>query len=504
MIRRRTILAVILLSAGAGAQPGTDSDLYRIRQEAFERSQVMDHLFWLTDVYGPRLTGSPALKQAAEWAVNRFREFGVDSARLEPWEGFGRGWWCRNFEAHLTKPRYASLIGFALPWSPGTGGTVTGVPIPAVIGSEAELAKFQGKLDGAIVMLDPARELGMLTEMQPQRFTRESLERERLVPETLTPFEFLPRSPDRVRSRAAARAWRDKLHRFLRAEGVRLVIRQSRGGQYGNTYGGGAGSPDAATVDPPPTIVLAAEHYNRLLRLIENHVRAEISVDVQAGFETVTDSSFNVIAEIPGSAKRDEVVMLGAHLDSWTGGTGATDNAAGCAVMMEAMRVLRAVGIKPARTVRVALWSGEEQGILGSQAWVKAHAAEQARISVYFNHDYGAGRIRGVYLQNNDAARPVLSDWLRPLEDLGASTLTIRNGGGTDHLAFDAAGIPAFQFIQDPLEYGWRTHHHSMDVYERVPAADAMQSAAVLASLAYQAANAPGMMPRKPLPEAGR
>ncbi|MCX6622663.1 MAG: M20/M25/M40 family metallo-hydrolase [Acidobacteria bacterium] len=353
-------------------------------------------------------------------------------------------------------------------------------------------------------MLDSPRGLGWRASTPPQRFTPETLDQERMLPDELSAFDFLPRSPDRILSRAAIFAWRNKLHQFLRDEGVRLVIRQARGGEYGSAYVAGAGSPDPSSVDPPASIVLAAEHYNRIARLIEKQAPAEVSVEVEAGFETETSSAFNVIAEIPGRTRPGEVVMLGAHLDSWTGGTGATDNAAGCAVVMEAMRILKTLGLRPDRTVRAALWAGEEQGILGSQAWVKAHAGERETISVYFNHDYGAGRIRGVYLQNNDAARPVFEAWLRPLGDLGASTVTIRNSGGTDHLAFDAVGIPAFQFIQDPLEYGWRTHHSSMDTYERVPATDAMQSAAVLASLVYQAANAPGLVPRKPAPEVKR
>ena len=416
-----------------------------------------------------------------------------------PGRASGRGWYCTNFEAHLEKPRYAPLNGFALPWSPGTPGMVRGTPTQAVIATEADFPKFHGKLSGALLMLDPTRGGGMRYSTPPARFTPESLERERLFPDDATPFDFAPRSPDRTISRAAQRKWHDQLDRFLVDEGVRVVIRNSTGGEYGNVYGNGAGYPDPATVDPPTTIVLANEHYNRLARLIEYKQPVEIAVDVQS--TTIARPVVaNVVAEIPGTSRSNEVVMLGAHLDSWTGGTGATDNAAGCAVVMEAMRILQAAGGRPARTIRAVLWSGEEQGILGSQAWVKAHAGEHARISVYFNYDFGAGRIRGLYLQTNNAARPVFEQWLRPVADLGAATLTLRNSGGTDHLSFDAAGIPAFQFIQDPLDYGWRTHHHSMDTFERVPPGDTMQSAVVLATLVYQAANAEAMVPRKGKP----
>ena len=509
-LRGRIVAAVLLIASAYSvtlAQTADLNPLYRIKQEAFQNSQVMDHLFYLTDVYGPRLTGSPGYRQAADWAVKRYHDFGIEKTALERWEGIERGWSCTNFEAHLEKPRYAPLIGFALPWSPGTSGAVHGTPVLAPITTEADFEKFKGKLKGSIVLLDAPRPSGLQTTLPPQRFTELALQDETQIPDPISPGFFTPRSPERRKGREVMRAFRNRLHQFLRDEGVRLVVRESTGGGYGNVHGTGAGAGNPGDVAPPPTIVLALDHYNRVARLIQKQAPVEMAADVRVRFEDQS-GAFNVISEIPGGARRAEVVMLGAHLDSWTGGTGATDDAAGCAVVMETMRILKALGLKMDRTVRAGLWGGEEQGILGSQAYVKAHFGdretmrlrpEQARVSVYFNYDYGAGKIRGVYLQNNDAARPVFESWFEPLSDLGVTAVSIRNGGGTDHLAFDAIGIPAFQFIQDPLEYGWRTHHTSMDVYERVPASDAMQSAAVLAWLVYNAANRPELMPRKPV-----
>lgn len=472
--------------------------IHQIKAEAFQNSRVMEHLFYFTDVHGPRLTGSPAYRRASEWAMGRFRDYGFVNTHLEPWGPFGRGWECANFVAQLEKPRPAPLIGFALPWSPGTEGPVTREPVFAPIATEADFGKYQGKIRDAIVLIDAPRSPGLMTSLPPQRFTGEALAAEAVYPDPLTPGPFQPLPADRVKGREQLLAYRDKLSRFLSSEGARVVVTVARGGAYGNTYGTSFGSRDPKGPVPPPAIVLTAEHYNRIVRLIEHKIPVRLTVDVTARFLDDTQESFNVIAELPGGAKRDEVVMLGAHLDSWAGGTGATDNATGAAVVLEAARILKSVGAQMDRTVRVALWGGEEQGILGSQAYVKQHfGPEHALLSAYFNLDYGAGKIRGIYLQNNDAARPIFEHWMAPFEDLGVTTVSIRNGGGTDHLSFDAAGLPGFQFIQDPLEYGSRTHHQSMDVYERAVAADLMQSAAVMASVVYHAANRPELLPRK-------
>jgi Zn-dependent M28 family amino/carboxypeptidase len=301
----------------------------------------------------------------------------------------------------------------------------------------------------------------------------------------------------------------DPLNAFLRSEQVAAVLRVDQRGAGGFLFAESAGSFKTNAPEAPPSIVLAPEQYNRLWRLTEKHLPVEVAVDLKASF---IENPFiaNVIGEIPGTSKKDEIVMLGAHLDSWHAGTGATDNAAGCAVMLEAMRILKTLQLKMDRTVRVALWSGEEQGLYGSRAYVRDHFGdaitmelkpEHAKLAAYFNVDNGSGRIRGIHLQGNDMARPIFEAWLAPFKDLGADTISIRDTGGTDHLSFDAVGLPGFQFIQDPLDYGSRTHHSDMDVYDHVEPGDLMQAAAIVASFAYNAATRTEMIPRKPLPK---
>ena len=269
------------------------------------------------------------------------------------------------------------------------------------------------------------------------------------------------------------------------------------------------GSYDGKYADPPPAIVVTPEHYNRMVRLLEAKLAVKVELEVKAQFHTDAADSYNIVAELPGASKKDEVVMIGAHFDSWQGGTGATDNAAGSAVMMEAMRILKSLGTPLDRTVRLALWSGEEQGLLGSKAYVKEHFASpetmqptshHAKLAAYFNIDNGTGKVRGVYLQGNNMVRPIFAKWLEPFHDLGANSLT-RNTRGTDHLSFDEVGLPGFQFVQDPIEYQTRTHHSNMDVYDRLVEADLKQAAAVIASFAYHAAMRPEPLPRKPLPK---
>jgi Zn-dependent M28 family amino/carboxypeptidase len=289
-----------------------------------------------------------------------------------------------------------------------------------------------------------------------------------------------------------------------------LVISTGYRGDGGTVFASTGGSRETKDPVPPPSIVLTPEHYNRMTRLLEKKVPVKIEVETRATFHTETQDAFNVIAEIPGGTKKEEVVMLGGHLDSWHGGTGATDNAAGCSVAIEAMRILKTLNITPLRTVRMGLWSGEEQGLLGSRAYVKERFADRetmslradhAKLAAYFNLDNGTGKVRGVYLQGNDMVRPIFEAWLAPFKDLGATTLSIRNTGGTDHLSFDNVGLPGFQFIQDPVEYNSRTHHSNMDVYDYVQKADMMQASAIMASFVYNAAMRPEMLPRKPLPK---
>lgn len=500
--------------------------IHKIREEALQNSKVMDHVFQLTDVYGPRLTNSPGFFAAADWVVKQMKEWGIDGHE-EKWGPFGRGWTYTHFSANLIEPQYAPLIGFPLAYSPGTNGTVTGDAMVASIAAESDFDKYKGKLKGKIVFLGVGRELTMITTSQGQRYTDDELAKLSLAadgggrggaPGTVAlgdgrggrggrGGQGAP-SPDGL---TPQQRFQNQLNKFLKDEGVAVVVRLGGGQSSGGTvFGQAAGSRDIKDPVPPPSVVLTPEHYNRVLRLLDNKIPVKLEFEIQAKFLDDRTDSINVIGEIPGGRKRDEIVMIGAHLDSWQGGTGATDNAAGCAVMIEAMRILKTLGLPMDRTVRMALWSGEEQGLLGSRAYVTEHFAdradmqlkpEHAKLAGYFNVDNGSGKIRGVYLQGNDAMRPVFEAWFKPFEDLGAGTISIRNTTGTDHQSFDAVGLPGFQFIQDGLEYNSRTHHSNMDVYDRVQRADMAQMAAIVASFVYEAANRDEMLPRKPLPK---
>lgn len=499
--------------------------IHKIREEAMQNSKVMDHVFQLTDVYGPRLTNSPGFFAAADWVVKQLKEWGIE-ARPEKWGPFGRGWTYTHFSANLIAPQYAPLIGFPLAYSPGTNGTVTGEAMVANIAADSDFDRYRGKLKGKIVFMGVGRELPMITTSQGQRYTDDELVRISLAAEAggrggAPGTAALAADGNGGRGGRGGRGgpggpngpqqFQNRLNQFLTDEGVAVVVRLGGGQSSGGTvFGQAAGSRDPKDAVPPPTVALTPEHYNRVLRLLDAKIPAKLEFEIQAKFLDDRNDSVNVIGEIPGGRKRDEVVMIGAHLDSWHGGTGATDNAAGCAVMIEALRILKTLNLPMDRTVRMALWSGEEQGILGSRAYVIEHFAdrldmklkpEHAKLAGYFNVDNGSGKIRGVYLQGNDAMRPIFEAWFKPFQDLGAGTISIRNTTGTDHLSFDNVGLPGFQFIQDGLEYNSRTHHSNMDVYDRIQRADLSQMAAIVASFVYNAATRDEMLPRKPLPK---
>jgi hypothetical protein len=517
---KKTCFSLVLLVAATGLPPAAGLDkadlhvVHRIRSEAFERPQVMDHLFFLTDVHGPRLTASPGFNAAADWAIQRLKEWGCENVKKENWGTFGRGWSLVRFAAHLKEPAYAPIIGFPLAWSPGTDGPVSGEPMlaPIALGESDEelskdLEKFKGKLRGRIVMIEKPRELAMQGEPLARRYSDSDLASEALAPEPKVDWPF-----DEPKPKRPWEAMRKRLNRrnqFLKDEGVVLVLMRGYRGDGGTVSQTAAGSRDPKDPAPPPTVAITPEHYNRIARLLNKKIPVRVEFEIETKFHEEPES-YNIIAEIPGGRKKDEVVMLGAHFDSWIGGTGATDNGTGSAVMLEAMRILKTLGLKMDRTIRLALWSAEESGLLGSKGYVKEHFAdsetmalkpEHDKLAAYFNYDNGSGKIRGVYLQGNDMVRPIFAAWLEPFHDLGARTLTIRNTGGTDHLSFDAVGLPGFQFIQDPLEYGTRTHHSNMDVYDRVQGGDLMQASAIVASFAYHAATREEMLPRKPLPK---
>jgi carboxypeptidase Q len=516
---KRLAFALLAAALVLPAQEKIDlSAINRIKTEAFDNSKVMETAFYLTDFIGSRLTGSPGYQAAGDWTKKRMEEFGLSNARFEKFD-FGRGWSCSKFAAHLKEPVYAPLIGYARPWTPGTSGAVSGEAIMAVISTEAEMETFKGKLKGKMVLLDRPRELTPPTDPAAKRDSEADLAEIAKAPAPGQMFGFRrppagpggrpPGMPDF----AAMAALRTKLIKFLADEGVLVAVYEGDRGDGGVVRGSALGSRDPKDPVPPPAVLLAPEHYNRISRLIDHKIPVTLEFDIQARFHDETRDTFNVIGDLPGTDKKDEIVLLGGHLDSWTGGTGATDDASGCAIMMEAARILKVLDLKPRRTVRVGLWAAEEQGLLGSRAYVKDHLADRAstklkaeheKFSGYFNIDNGGGALRGVYLQGNDMMRPIFQSWLEPFRDYGATTITIRNTGGTDHQSFDAVGLPGFQFIQDPLDYGTRTHHTNMDVYDRLVPADMMQASAIVAAIAYHAATRDELLPRKPLPKAGQ
>jgi carboxypeptidase Q len=487
----------------AAQQNQVDLDaLYKIKQQGFQGSQVMEILSYLTDVYGPRLTGSPNITKAAEWATKEMTEWGLTNVKLEPWGPFGRGWENERTVVLAVSPQAFPIIGYSKAWSPGTNGPVTAEVAYAPIANEADFAKYAGKLKGKIVFLSPAREIEAHFDPLGHRYTDEDLQA--ISMET----DKNPRGGRRFGG--FDRSFPGKRMEFLKNEGALAVIDGGRGDGGTVFVQGGTSSRDPKGPVYLPEVTISAEHYNRIVRMVEKDVPVTLQLDIKNTFFDDNLNAFNVVGEIPGTDKADELVMLGGHFDSWHAGTGATDNAAGSAVMMEAVRILKASGLRMRRTVRIGLWSGEEQGLLGSRAYVKEHFAdpatmavtpEHAKMSVYFNVDNGTGAIRGVYLQGNEMAAPIFAAWMRPFHNVGMTTLSIDDTGGTDHLAFDAVGLPGFQFIQDPIEYSTRTHHSNEDVYDRIQAPDMMQNAVIVATFVYEAANRDDMFPRKPLPK---
>jgi carboxypeptidase Q len=556
----------------------------RIKDEGLNRSQLMATLSYLTDVIGPRLTGSPNLKRASEWTCQTLTRWGLANAHLEAWGPFGKGWTLKRFSAQVIEPQCIPLIAFPKAWSPSTDGALAAQVVYFDAKSEADFAKFKGKVRGAIVLTAPPREvsagfeplanrrtdkelldLADAGEPSPSRFGMGGQPGNRNPsqnPNQCGPQDRAPGSgpageqPSSRRNRfgpemqAQMELAREK-SKFLADEGAALLVDCSTQGDGGTLFVAGASVPGAAFPMPgqapsakpvsawdkdapkiPPQIVVAKEHYNRLVRMIEQGEKLKMVVDIAAQFHDDDLMAYNTIAEIPGSDLKDEVVMLGGHLDSWHSGTGATDNAAGVSVALEAVRILKALDLKPRRTIRIGLWSGEEQGLFGSRAYVAQHfgkandsmaammgtpeassekkessngkpassgpKAEYAKFSAYFNLDNGTGKIRGVYMQGNEAVRPIFRKWLQPFRELGASTLTLSNTGGTDHQSFDGVGLPGFQFIQDEIHYHTRTHHSNQDVYDQIQADDMKQAAVIMASFVYNTAMRDEKLPRKP------
>ena len=516
------ILVILTLMSAVVALPGTQAPaekldlamIGRIRDEGLNRSQVMDHISWLSDVYGPRLTGGPGIMQASEWALSKFGEWRLENGHREPF-AFGKGWSLVRFSVHLVEPQVEPLIGFPGGWTPSTNGAVVAEVTPTDIATDVDFEKYRGNLKGRIVLTQPLREVRMLEGPFVLRMTDKDFAESATVP------------PPAGRG-GGGMAFQQRVRQFYKDEGVIAIF--SRGSDA-DTAGGGSDlswrqqRPDGGTVFPTgsgprgadagtglPIVTLAVEHYNRLLRILAKDVPVKVELNLQTRFyDETSPNGFNLIAEIPGSdpVLKDEVVLIGAHFDSVAAGTGATDNATGSAAMMEAMRILKAVGAKPRRTIRLGLWGAEEQGLMGSRFHVRQHYGDPAtmtlkpaheKLSVYFNSDNGSGRVRGVWLQGNAAVEPIFKQWIAPLKDLGVVSLGPRSVTSTDHVSFDAVGLPAFQFMVDRLEYNARTHHSNMDTYDRVQRDDMVQHATVAAIFAYNAAMRDEKLPRKPLP----
>ncbi len=494
----------------------------RIRYEGFHNSKIMEIASGLMDGIGERLTGSPNMKRANEWTRDQLTAFGLSNSHLETWGPFGRGWANDYINVRMVTPDITPLIAYAKAWTPGTNGEVRAQVVRVNIAGPQDLAKYKGKLEGKIVLIGDDPDVKASTDPLSSRYSEKSLAD---INQYQIPGE---RNDARFREFAGRARAQRQIVKFFEDEKVVALIDHSRGAIGGGTvFVQQGGSYKVGQTSNLTQITIAVEHWTRIARLLNQKKTVELELNVRNNFYDDAMTQSDTIAEIPGTDKKDEVVMLGAHLDSWHTGTGATDNGAGTIVMMEAVRILKSLGIKPRRTIRIGLWSGEEEGLLGSQWYVMHHFGErpeskdperkgdptllrrengpvttkpeQAKVSVYFNVDNGSGKIRGIYMQENARVEPIFEAWIKPFADLGMNTLTMRNTGGTDHQSFDAVGIPGFQFIQDPLEYETRTHHSNMDVYDRLQPEDLKQMAVIVASFVYNAAMRDEMFPRKPI-----
>lgn len=585
MIRRQlaaTLLffALIVPYVAFGQQPqppADDPNIARIKDEGLNHSQVMQTLSYLSDVIGPRLTASPAAKRANEWTRDKLASWGLQNTHLEPWGPFGRGWTLKHFSAQVVEPQAIPLIAYPKAWSPGVKVVPEAASAPVSRGknktspapqpssvvtadvifldakNEAELDKYKGQLKGKIVLISQPVEVKAVFEPLGTRRDEKNL----LALANANPpgpgggGQMTPQ--ERQQQLFRQTVFTSKRMNMLVDEGAAVAVDVSPRGSGGTIF------VQQATVAQPipksleemrtltrlnyydpkaeakmgPQITVAVEHYNRMIRMIQQGEKLKMTVDLQVEYQDQDNMGYNTIAEIPGTDLKDEIVMLGGHMDSWQSGTGATDNGAGVAVAMEAVRILQTLGLKPRRTIRVALWTGEEEGLLGSRAYVAQHFGkleggggqfgggggfgggdgngntappklttlpEYETFSGYFNLDNGTGKIRGVYLQGNREVRDLFKQWLVPFGDMGASTITISNTFGTDHQSFDGIGLPGFQFIQDEIEYNTRTHHSNQDVFDRIQTDDLKQAATIMAAFVYNTAMRDEKLPRKPPP----
>ncbi len=505
-IRARGLAAVALVSLTTPAAAQVASEVVdlevveRIREEGFEHSRMAELAAHLNDVIGPRLTGSPGMMRANEWTAETFREWGLRNVTVEAWGEFGRGWERISYAGRMLTPYTQPLVAQPTAWTGSTDGTVRGPAVVVRAEDLDDLEAYRGTLAGAFVLTREVVDTEPVFEPTPLR----------------TPLDDLLEPPEaagekRQREEAERRERVEEYRRLaklraavdsaLGAEGVAAILIPSSRAYTLVRGGGSSAGRDTSRPEPTPQLVLALEQYNQIYRNVTASVPVELEINVQNRFYDNELHAYNTLADLPGTDLADQYVMIGAHLDSWHYGTGATDNGAGSLVMMEAMRILKALELKPRRTIRIALWSGEEQGLLGSRNWLTNHPELHASISAYLNVDNGTGRLRGIWDQSNEKVVPVFEQILWPFRDLGVVAVKHGNTGGTDHLSFDAEGIPGFNFIQDPIEYGTRTHHTAADTFERLLLDDLRQAAVVVASTAYHLAMRDGMMPRKELEE---
>jgi carboxypeptidase Q len=522
--------SMILLFASAAPGQPQDGDkvdliaLTQIKNEAFQHSEVMENLFYISEVYGPRVNNSRNHRAAAEWAMQKMKEWGLQNVHLEKWGPFGYGWQIKKYYGALETPAYASLIGFPLAWTPGTNGPVTAEAVLAPLHSEEDFAKYKGKLHGKIVLIFDPRELLLHTEPDAHRLTDQEVEERTNTPDPShlgfgggrpataqapRPGEYTPMSL--TTAAPSGRVLRNQVNAFLKEEGVAAALTPGYNGDGGTVFATYGGSQDPRDPVPPPMAAITPEQYNRICRLIQHGITPKLTFDIETEYKTDDQMGFNVVGEIPGTTKADEVVMVGGHFDSWQGGTGATDNGTGSAVALEAVRILAALHKPMSRTVRVALWGGEEEGLYGSLAYVQQHFAphdtmkktpEYDKLDVYFNDDAGSGKFRAVSALGNAQLAAIFQSWITPIKDLGIEAVTgltagpTLQPGGTDSTSFSWIGLDGVGFMQDPLEYGTRTHHSNMDLYDRAQKGDVMQGAMIEAWFAYNAATRTEMLPR--------
>jgi len=503
-IVRLALIVSLFVPSTAFAQESVDQVVVaKIKTEAFQRSKVLATAATISDVYGPRLTASPEAKAAAEWCRDERARWGLSSAQLDSWGTIPRTWTVRRYSAEMMAPTYMRLNAVPKAWTPGTPGTVSGTPIFVEVKSKADFDKYKGKLKGAIVMNGKPPALGPSFQPPARRYTNEDLQKDGSAMNPGDPASYA----DEIKEWAQFVENSDAITKFFSEEGIAALLEPG-----GRAIGIVRVTAQSYTLDSPyltfPAFAVAPEHYGRIMRLLDRKLPVRLELNSDVALESKPAPGYNVIAELPGTDPRlkDEVVLLGAHLDSWHSATGATDNGAGCAVVMEALRILKAIGARPRRTIRVALWDGEEQDYYGSAGYAKKRygdpktgkpGPEHEKLAAYFNLDNGGGRIRGIYLQGNEAVRPIFEAYLAPFNYLGATVTSASNTGSTDHMPFEALGLPAFQFIQDPLDYESRTHHSTLDVYEELVEDDLKQASAVVATFAYHTANRTERLPRE-------